>query len=163
MNITGTDISYLFICKRKLWFRNHSIIAEHESDTVSMGKLIHETSYEREKKEIELDSIKIDFLDLKDEVLYEVKKSDSFEEAHRWQVLYYLFTLKKRGVNCIKGEIDYPKQKKCVEVFLTPELENELIETIKEIEKVVILPQPPPVSVKFSLCKKCSYFELCYA
>jgi CRISPR-associated exonuclease Cas4 len=161
--LNGTQISYYFYCRRRLWYFSHNLFMEHESDTVSMGKLIHETSYDREKKEIELDAIKIDFFDLKDGVLHEVKKSDSFEEAHKWQVLYYLFTLKQRGVNCIKGEIDYPKLKKCVEVFLTTELESELKSIIKNIEDIVKLSKPPEIEVKFKLCKSCSYLELCYA
>ena len=128
-----------------------------------MGKLIHETSYEREKKEIEMDSIKIDFFNLKDGVLHEVKKSDSFEEAHRWQTLYYMYQLKKRGVVCTKGEIDYPKQKKCVDVYLTPDLEVELDKIVGEITEIVYCKCPPKINVKFSLCKSCSYFELCYS
>ena len=52
-----------------------------------LGKVIHETSYERERKEIEIDQIKLDFLDIRDGVLHEVKKSDKWSEAHEWQVL----------------------------------------------------------------------------
>jgi CRISPR-associated exonuclease Cas4 len=128
-----------------------------------MGKLIHEASYEREKKEIELDSIKIDFFDLKNGVLHEVKKSDSFEDAHKWQTLYYMYQLKKRGVICTKGEIDYPKQKKCVDVYLTPELEIELEKIVEDIKEIIDCKYPPKIGVKFSLCKSCSYFELCYS
>ena len=163
MEVSGTYISYYYTCKRRLWFYARHIQAEHGSDTVRMGKLIHETSYEREKKEIELDSIKIDFFDLKDSVLHEVKKSDSFEESDKWQTLYYMYELKKRGVVCTKGEIDYPKQKKCVDVYLTPKLEPELEKTIEKIIEIIAYEYPPKISVKFSLCKVCSYFELCYS
>ena len=53
MNISGTHINYFFHCKRQVWYFSHNIMMEHVSDTVRMGKLIHETSYEREKKELE--------------------------------------------------------------------------------------------------------------
>jgi len=163
MNVSGTHVNYFFHCKRQVWYFSHNIITAHESDLVRMGKLIHDTSYERETKEIELDSIKIDFFDLKNGVLHEVKKSDSFEEAHKWQTLYYMYELKKRGVVCTKGEIDYPKLKKCVDVYLTPELEHELEKTIEKIIEIIGYEYPPKINLKFSLCKSCSYFELCYS
>jgi CRISPR-associated exonuclease Cas4 len=136
---------------------------EQESDLVRLGKFIHQTSYERERKEIELDHIKLDWLDLKGGLIHEVKKDDAVEEAHKWQVLYYIYYLKLRGVEEISGEIDYPKLKKRVEVTLTPELEEKLEATLQDIERIVSLPKPPPVEVKFSLCRKCSYLELCHS
>jgi CRISPR-associated exonuclease Cas4 len=163
MNVSGTHINYFFHCKRQVWLYSHNIKAEHESDTVRMGKHIHETSYERKKKEIELGSIKIDFFDVKDGVLHEVKKSNSFEEAHKWQTLYYMSQLKKKGVVCTKGEIDYPKQKERVDVYLTPDLELELEKIVKEITEIIDYKYPPKINVKFSLCKACSYFELCFS
>ena len=62
---------------------------EHTSDTVAEGKLIGETSYpQRAEKytEIEIGGSKIDFYDAKNKVIHEVKKSDSIEAAHEWQV-----------------------------------------------------------------------------
>ena len=72
---------------------------EQTSDTVLLGKLIDESSYERKDKGIDIDeTIVIDWIDDKTGVLHEVKKSDSMEEAHTWQVLYYLWYLKQKGV-----------------------------------------------------------------
>lgn len=184
--ITGTQINYHFICKRKLWFFSHDIHCEQESDTVKLGKLIDEHSYEREKKELEIDHAKIDWLDVRDGVpthaevqdstiqsnegmfryagvLHEVKKSDAFEEAHEWQVLYYLYLLKQKGVNNIIGEIDYPKQKQKVQVALTPEKEQELQQIILSVKEITSRTNAPEIEVKKSVCKKCSYFELCYS
>jgi len=163
MRVSGTYINFFFHCKRQVWYFSHYIRTEHESDIVRMGKLIHDTTYEREKKEIELDSIKVDFFDLKNGVLHEVKKSDSFEEAHKWQTLYYMYQFKKRGVVCTKGEIDYPKLKKCVDVYLTIDLELQLEKIVEEINEIIDCQYPPKINVKFNLCKTCSYFELCYS
>lgn len=174
---TGTQINYYFVCKRKLWLFSRHLEMEQESDVVKLGKIIHETSYEREHKEIDLDHIKLDFLDLRDGILHEVKKDDTVEDAHAWQVLYYLYYLKTKGVPvqnssdkepggeevAWKGEIDYPKLKKRVEVTLTPEKEARLLEILQEIEQLLALPKPPPIEVKFSFCKKCSYLELCHS
>ena len=160
---TGTQINYFHVCKRKLWFFSNQIELENESDSVLLGKILHDHSYERERKEIELESIKIDWLDLRDGVIHEVKKSDSVEEAHEAQVLYYIYYLKKLGIEGVKGEIDYPKLRKRVQVELTAEKEAEIEKTLKNIEHIIRLPSPPPVEVKRSFCKTCSYFQLCYS
>ncbi|MHA1766695.1 MAG: CRISPR-associated protein Cas4 [Promethearchaeota archaeon] len=162
LNFTGTQINYYFHCHRQLWLFSHHITCEQDSDVVYLGKLIHESTFEREKKEIEIDHLKLDFLDVKDEILHEVKKSDSFEEAHHWQVLYYLYFLKQKGIEDFKGEIHYPKMKKKVVLELTEDKEKELTEILSHIEKIVNLNSPPPISVKLSVCRKCSYYELCW-
>ena len=62
IRLTGTQINYYFHCRRQLWYFTHDIRMEPHSDTVFQGKLLHEASYEREKKEIEINNIKLDFL-----------------------------------------------------------------------------------------------------
>lgn len=161
-NISGTHINYFFHCKRQLWYYSHNLDMEHTSDLVSIGKFIHNTTYIEKRKEIELENIKLDFFDTKNKILHEVKKSTSYEEAHKWQLLYYLFILKKKGVKCIKGELNYPKQKKIIEIILTNELEEKIKEIINEIEYIINLNLPPKIEISFNICKKCSYFELCY-
>ncbi|MDZ7336745.1 MAG: CRISPR-associated protein Cas4 [candidate division KSB1 bacterium] len=158
---TGTQINYYFHCRRQLWLFSHHITCEQDSDLVRLGKLIHEESYEREHKEIEIDHLKLDFFDIREGVLHEVKKSDSFEQAHEWQVLFYLYFLKSKGIEGFKGEINYPRLRKCVEVVLTPEKEQQLIEILGDIQRIIRSPDAPPVQA-ISLCKKCSYFELCW-
>ena len=74
---------------------------------------------------------------------------------------YYIYYLKKLGVRNIKGEIDYPKLKKRTEIELTEEDEIELEKIIKSIEEIISSEEVPEVINK-SICKKCSYYELCY-
>ena len=118
--ITATQINYYFICFRKLWFFSHQINMEQNSELVALGKLLHEESYKREKKEIQIGPIKIDFIG-KDGVIHEIKKTPSVEEAHIWQVKYYIWYLKNLGIDNLRGEIDYPKLKKKTEIKLTVE------------------------------------------
>lgn len=135
---------------------------EQTSDTVLMGKIIDAGSYERKEKAIDIDeSIVIDWLDEKSGVIHEVKKSDSMEEAHRWQVLYYLWYLKQKGVEGLKGEIDYPKLKQKVTIELTPDDEHRMLGIHEAIETVVNAEKPPDKNTK-KFCKTCSYFELCW-
>ena len=158
--ITGTAINYYFICKRKLWYFLHDISMEHTSNLVELGKSIHENSYERKRKEIQLDGIKIDFFEKNRGVIHEVKKSRAIKISAHWQLKYYLYYFKELGLD-FKGEINYPLLRKKEKIILTEDdiltlkgIINEIIE-YKQSEDI-----PEVINEKF--CKKCSYYELCY-
>ena len=135
---------------------------EQTSELVALGQLLHELSYGEEKKGIEIGSAKFDFIRRGDKIIInEVKKSDKIEEAHIWQLLYYLFILKKRGVKA-EGLIRYPKLRKIEKVKLTEEKEEKIKQILKEIRKITNYPIPPrPINKPY--CKSCSYYELCFA
>jgi len=160
LSLFGTQINYYFVCKRKLWLFSHQINMEHTSELVELGKLIHEASYQREKKEIQLGPIKIDFIG-HDGVVHEVKKTPSVEEAHIWQLKYYLYYLKQHGIENIKGKINYPKLKKTLDVILNKEDESGLLEIMAEIKSIIDQEEVPAV-IESKICKKCSYYDLCY-
>lgn len=159
--ITGVMIYYYFVCQRKLWFFTNDVTMEQSSDLVSMGKIIDETSYSREKKNKLIDeNINIDFL--KDwKVIHEVKKSRKIEEASKWQLKYYIWYLRQKAVDIEKGILDYPLLRKREEVYLTQEEETELVKILKKIEEITQLILPPE-TIKKTICKKCAYYELCY-
>ncbi|QNO13730.1 CRISPR-associated protein Cas4 [Alkalicella caledoniensis] len=159
--ITGMMIYYYFVCHRKLWFFNNDLTMEHNSELVSIGKLIDETSYSREKKNILIEeNINIDFI--KDwKVIHEVKKSRKIEKASEWQLKYYLFLLKEKGIEIEKGILDYPLLRKREEVFLSDEDINKLKEVIKSIEEILGEKRPPQMTKK-QICNKCAYYELCH-
>jgi CRISPR-associated exonuclease Cas4 len=76
--LTGTQLNYLLICPRKLWLFSHHIEMERESDAVALGQLLHEESFQRQKKELLIDDlIRIDFFD--DEAVHDIKKGRSIE------------------------------------------------------------------------------------
>lgn len=159
---TGTEINYYFLCKKKLWYFSHDIQMEQESDLVYLGKLVHESSYNREKKEIDIDNtIKIDFID-KDRVIHEVKKSDKVEVPHLWQLKYYIWYLKQKDVTGVTGKINYPKLKKTVDVLLEPGDEDEICKIIEEIKVIKDSELPTIVIKKMKICKKCSYEDICW-
>lgn len=161
MNITGVMIYYYFICQRKLWYFANEINMEQNSELVSIGKTIDETSYKREKKSILIDNIiNIDFI--KDgAVLHEVKKTKAIEEAGIWQLKYYMYYLKQKGLETLEAKIDYPLLRQTKEIVLEKE-DVEIIENvIKNIQEIVTKEKPPEV-IKEKICKKCSYYDLCY-
>jgi CRISPR-associated exonuclease Cas4 len=132
---------------------------EQTSDLVLLGKLLHEKSYPRKSKEIEIGSIKIDFLENECEV-HEIKKSNKMEKAHKWQMLYYLFYLKRLGIKAT-GIINYSLLKKTIKVSLSSKDEEKLKKILDEIAKIISSDTPPKVDKK-PYCKKCSYYELCW-
>ena len=159
--ISGTMFYYYFVCKRKLWFFANEIQMESENEDVIIGKLIDENSYSRELKHVLIDNtVNIDFIK-EWKILHEVKKQKSIEEAGIWQLKYYIYFLRKRGINIEKGILDYPKLKKREEIFLTEEDKKRIEEILLEIREIVNLKLPPKLE-KLKICKKCAYFEYCY-
>lgn len=159
--ITGVMVYYYFICQRKLWYFVHDISMENENENVMLGKLLDESSYKRDDKHINIDNvINIDFMKEQKE-LHEVKKSRAIEEASIWQVKYYLYYLKQRGVDGLKAKIDYPLLKKNLVVELTQEDEDQLKEVVQEIVMTKELMQPPQFIPK-KICTKCAYHDLCF-
>lgn len=162
LHFTGTQINYYFICKRKLWLFSHNLEMEQSSDAVLLGKILQETTYKRQQKEILIDErIRIDFID-NEGVIHEVKKSRKVEEAHTWQLLYYLFYLKQKGIEQLRGEINYPLLKQILKVELTTEKETELQEILGKMREIVNS-EFPPEKQDIRFCRKCSYLELCWS
>jgi CRISPR-associated exonuclease Cas4 len=158
---TGTEVGYYFVCVKKLWWFAHGVEMEHENDRVRMGRLVHQESYARKKKELNIDDrIVLDWRE--DGVIHEVKLTDSMERAHEMQLLYYLYYLKRwKGVENLRGQIDYPKLRETKTVELTPELEREVEAALAEMGVIVTSPKPPAVAW-MKICRSCSYAELCW-
>jgi len=156
---TGTQVNYSFVCRRKLWLFSHDLEMEEKSDLVLLGKLLHETGYKRKFKEISIGRVKLDFLERGCEV-HEVKRSRRVEKAHIYQLLYYLYYLKRLGVDA-RGVLNYPLLKRRVEVDLTDEREKELETILIDISKILSSDKPPE-TIRLPICQRCSYYELCW-
>ena len=163
LNVTGEQINYYFVCKTKLWLFSHNIELESTSDLVSLGKYVDKTTYKREKGIILDNKIQIDFIKNPGFVeLHEVKLSQKMKKAQEFQLLYYMYYLKlEKDINNIKGFLNYPKNRKKEEIFLTKEKEEELINIIVDINKINRNMMPKPKKSK--ICNKCAYFEFCFS
>ena len=161
MRISGLMMNYYFICKRKLWCLAKNINLEETNENVKMGKLIDESRYALETKQIMIEgTVNIDFI-RNWKVVHEVKKSKAIEEAAIWQVKYYIYFLKKRGIDIEKGIIDYPEIRERKEVILSEEDEVYLEKVLKDIEQICQSEISPRV-INDKVCKKCAYYEYCY-
>ena len=160
--VGGTEINYYFVCKKKLWLFANGIRLEHTSDRVDYANLVHESSYPRTSKlEVLVDGLLRIDLDSKDGVIHEIKMTKAFQDAHHYQLLYYLYYLKQKGMIGLKGEINYPKLKKKDIVELTPELEQEMEDILSKVRELKISETCPQIGAH-ATCKKCSYENFCW-
>ncbi|MDW8275659.1 MAG: CRISPR-associated protein Cas4 [Candidatus Nitrosocaldus sp.] len=163
LQFTGTQINYYFVCKRKLWLFSHNMELESESDVVLLGRLLHEQSYRSKSKrmrEVSMERVKIDFIEKANEV-HEVKRSRKMEDAHVYQLLYYLYFIKHYTGRVMRGIIDYPLLRKRVSIELSDERERELQSILDDIARIVALQKPPEEEWK-RYCRACAYRELCW-
>ena len=162
--MTGTHFNYYQVCHRKLWLFANGINMEHTSDLVYEGKLIHETSYPQRSEryeELEIDGIKLDFYDARNKVIHEIKKSDKIEEAHEWQLKYYIYVLERNGIEGVTGILEYPTMHQTDKVLLTDIDRKRIQEIEKDICLIIESDNCPPV-INSKICKQCSYYEFCY-
>lgn len=134
---------------------------EQNNELVSIGKILDETTYTREKKNIMIDNtINIDFIK-NGAILHEVKKTKSIEEAGIWQVKYYIYYLEKRGIQNIKAKIDFPLLRESKEITLEQSDREILDNVIKNIEEIA-KKEVPLKLIDSKICRKCAYYDLCY-
>jgi CRISPR-associated exonuclease Cas4 len=160
LKTTGIKVNYLYVCERKLWLFDRGIQMESKSDKVMMGKLLGESSYPREdKKEVLIDNlINIDIVG--EDEIREVKHSNRMHHADRIQLLYYLYYLKRLGIEK-RGVINYPKMRKREEVLLTSDAEKEVESALIRVQDILRMDKPPELQKK-PYCTKCAYYEFCW-
>jgi CRISPR-associated exonuclease Cas4 len=164
MNVSGTHFNYYQVCKRKLWLFSNGISMEYSSDLVYEGRMLHKTSYPQRPErytELEIDGIKIDYYDARNKIIHEIKKSDKIENAHQWQVKYYIYILEKNAINGVKGLLEYPMIKHTAEVILSDEDRSQLVCMKDDILRIIEGEKCPDI-ISSKICKQCSYFEFCY-
>lgn len=146
----------------------HAIEPYHDHELLALGRLLAESAYPRERKELSLPGMKVDVLrrrtaDAEDDealVIGEVKRSPRAHHAQRLQLGYYLLRLREAGLN-VRGELRYPEQRRVEPVDLTPELEAAVRQAIAQVQTLLALPTPPP-PVRISACTHCAYYEFCW-
>src|SRR5690625_2926450 len=130
LRVGGMLVGYYLICPRKAWLVMQGVTLEDDSEQVVLGRLIHETSYRRERKSIDLSFLRddgielvgrVDWVDLSRGVLHETKKGRAMERAHRLQLAFYLWLLELCEVEVAPGEpftgiIDYPLLRQVEEI-----------------------------------------------
>ena len=161
--INATELTYLRICRRKLWLHANGIRLENEHTNVQMGKHLQETAFERKEKDIPLgDAGVIDWAEFKHGILHETKKGKNPAEADQLQVKFYLSWLRKHGIEAKEARIHCPKQRRTKSIPWDDAYHQEVESAIQEAWKIVQQPIPPKV-VKLPYCRNCAFETLCYS
>ena len=72
-----------------------------------------------------------------------------------------MYYLEQKGIKNIKAEIDFPLIRETKKVILEDDDRNILNNVVKNIENIVKQDKPSK-TIDSKICKKCSYFDLCY-
>ena len=174
-------IGYYLICPRKAWLSVQGLWMEQESEAVALGRLLDESSYGRSDKHITLHAElppegdapavalvgKVDRANLSQGVLHETKKGRACEEAHVWQLRFYLWLLwlndvRRADGRPFTGQLDYPALRRTEAVTLSKEKTAFLANTSRQIAQLYAQPTPPPRIMQRNFCRKCAFEELCY-
>ncbi len=163
LRVSGTLIWYYYICPRQVWLIAHQLTPDDEDPNIYIGRLIDETAYGREKKELVVGSSKVDVYRLAGERLLigEVKKSSRYRESARMQLAFYLKELAVHGVEA-EGELRFPAEKTREKVALDKETLAKLARAEEEIIHLLELEKPPPPE-KNRFCRRCAYTEFCWS
>ena len=161
--MNGTLMNYYIHCRRQCYLHGNKLNLEDNSEEVKIGKAIHESRLDGSNNgEIAIDNIVID--KLSNEYVTEIKKSDADEEATKWQLMYYLYILKHKGLQR-KARAEYVEknkgEQKTVYYELDDENEEKLLGIINEVE-MLLEEESVPKPVYQKHCKKCAYYEYCY-
>lgn len=157
--VSGLEFAYGFLCERKLWFYSHGIQMEQENEDVMIGKIIEESAFKKENKNLFIDnSICIDYV--KDGIVYEIKKSKAQKEMSIYQMKFYLYHLYKKGIKNPIGILKIPKIKYQEEVHLDEE-DIVLVERKIAYFKEIMEREEVPKGKEIRACKKCAYYALC--
>ena len=153
------------ICHRQAWLMHHQLTADQQNTFLDIGRLIDDTTYEREKKKIYLADISamVDMVTKKDGNFFiaEIKKSSKRMDNAVLQLKYYLYLLRKKSVFA-KGMLKIPKEKKNVEIDLSDEDIQFIQESLTDID-ITINKNTPPDIINKSICSRCAHYEFCWA
>jgi len=161
--VSGTYIWYYCICQREVWLLAHALEADQQDENIQIGNVIHETSYNRNSKEIGFNNSKFDVISNNNGKLIvgEMKKSSRFIESSRMQLLFYLKELSDNNIDA-EGVLLFPDEKKREIVKLDDESKLRIKNIIEDICRIINL-EEAPIPAKNKYCNKCAYAEFCWA
>ncbi len=161
--INGTIFRSYHICKRQAWLVIREMNPDQEDGFLELGRMIHENSYKRTKKEIIFDGCKFDLIDIGKEktIIGEIKKSSKAMQSSILQLKFYLYILNKKGIK-VTGEIRVPTEKNRISIVLNDEDISNIEKLIDEMNENLNKDKIPQVT-KNKYCKNCAYKDFCWS
>lgn len=162
VRIGGTLVWYAKICLRQVWLMTRCIEPDERTEELILGRLVDQTSYERERHGVEFGHNRLDIFTEAGTslVVSEIKKSSRAQDASRLQLQHYLYELRKVGIEA-KGELRFPRERRREKVLLDSSAIQELEEIYRSIREVAVSPFPP-AAVWIKYCGRCAYIEYCW-
>lgn len=80
-------------------------------------------------------------------------------EADRFQLLYYLYELNRKGIGAI-GVINYPLLRKIVRIVPTDDDFRKMRGVLQRMRDIVTGPFVEPHYKR--ICRKCAYYDFCF-
>ena len=163
MSLSGTMIWYYTICPRQVWLMSRQLNPDEDDPNLEYGRLLHERSYRKEKKELRIGSNAMDFVDMVDgtPVVIEVKKSSRTAGSARLQLAHYLLTLEEAGIK-VKGQLRFPEERRREDVVLDDGLRSQVIAAREAVRRIIDQDRPPQVE-RTRWCSSCAYAGFCWA
>jgi len=161
--VVGSLVNAYIICHRKAWLMYRQISPDEDNTLLHIGRLIQRDTYGREQKELRLEHLVLDLIRRNDEdlIVAEVKKSSRGLEAARMQLAFYLYELRRMGIEA-KGELLFPTERRRERMVLDESLARR-VEHLKEDILTLVLQESAPRPERKSFCKNCAYAEFCWA
>lgn len=158
--ITGTLIQEYFKCKRQASLHINNIGFYSENMNIQLGKIIESCVYERrsnKNKEYRIGNVVVDYIDFKNKILHETKKSSKGIEFFKYQLIYYLYLVG----NDYSGIIEIPKERKKIQIVMTEEYKRDIENAISDINEMIKTKNIIPF-IKKPICKGCSLQTYCF-
>lgn len=166
-SLTGEHYHYYGICQTKLWYHHHQILYAQENEFVKLGKHLSKTAYSRDD-DVAVGASKFDLVRRPDEQtleVSEVKRSSTYQEADRLQLLHYLSLLAEEHSNEsgreLIGKLRYPRENTVKTILWSDKTATEHNEATTEIRSIV--DNECPLPERIPACRKCSMRKFCFA
>jgi len=153
------------ICHYQAWLMLRNLNADQENPFIKIGNLLDEITYKKEKRTIMLANFpaKIDmfYKENGNYFIAEIKKSSKSLDSAVWQLKYYLYILKKSGID-FNGKLKIPKERKSFDIILNDDDIIKIEKTIIEIINLTKL-ELPPIKKRIRFCSSCGHNEFCWS
>jgi CRISPR-associated exonuclease Cas4 len=173
-------VQYLHVCPRKLWLWARGVRMDDAQDgtetlgqqLLAQGRTTAKHSYPgrpQRGRELLLDlpehalAARLDYFDPQTRTLHETKHSPELAEAHHWQARFYLLLLHLAGLGPATAVLEYPNERRCAILDLTPEAEAQLWGQIAEIRHLAAPGAPCPPLQALPWCRSCAFHEFCHS
>ncbi len=163
MDIRGIDVSYSFICDRRLWISLHGDVISDGSEFIYEGKNLESFRKVQGFVQIKIGRNKMDSVEIREDctIIHEFKRGKKAILPDIMQLAHYMNIYKQLTGKNVKGVI-HLSSRKTVPVELDFNILNDLHKAYSKIEKLSH-DELPPSPVKNNYCfRGCSLVEYCW-